>query len=645
MVEAVAPPAKAETNGTLDQDALRTALAVADPNVLRLTLYHLTRDPVLAAMTTTGTPLWAGALFTYTLDEQYHDAVRERAFDYFSSHWGESLDPKLFTTARIRETMELFGHGALPESDFRFGMEEAAFAEFPRQVSWQSKPSAEEIARHKVVVIGAGISGIAAAVHLELLGLPYTIIERQSDLGGTWNFNSYPEVRVDSTSLIYQYKFEKRYPWPEFFSSGPETKKYLRHCATKFGVADKILFDTHLNAATWDEASKRWKLEIQTKGEAARTIEAQFVISASGLFSTPKLPDIPGIEKFRGLITHTTEWRDDYDLAGKRVAQIGTGASGAQLMPYLARHAESVTVFQRTANWVLPMEGYRDFIPEPMQWLFTNLPLYWHWYSYNMHYLNAQLEGLQVFDEEWVAKGGRINERNDTLAANMVGFIKDRLKDKPDLIDKVIPNYPPLARRPTVDNGWYDALLRDNVELVTEGIDHVTEDAIVAKDGSRHPVDIIVSAAGFETTRYLWPANYVGRAGTTLDSLWAEDGPRAHMGMALPGFPNFFMFYGPNSQGRSGSFYSMAELWTRYALKAIVHVIEEGADTIEVKHEAFEAFNRRLEVQNRKVIWERFGKGFYYLTKSGRSVVNTPWPGADIHAMLYEPDYTEYDVS
>jgi 4-hydroxyacetophenone monooxygenase len=623
---------------------LKEALAYADPNALRLTLYHLTRDPALAAMKTSGTPLWAGALYTYTLDEAHHDEIRERAFDWFREHWGEPLDPALFEPERIRETMELFGHGPLSDDEFRLGYEEAAFDDFPREVRWSKRPSSEVLAANPVVIVGAGISGIAAAVHLELLGLPYTIIERQPDLGGTWNFNAYPEVRVDSSSLIYQYKFEKRYPWPEFFSSGPETKKYLKHCADKYGVTENIQFNTHVTAAEWNDERACWQLTIAEHGAEPRQIEARFLISASGLFSTPKVPDIAGIETFRGPVIHTTDWRDDFELAGKRVAQIGTGASGAQLMPYLARYAEQVTVFQRTANWVLPMEGYRDNIPEPMHWALQHLPLYWHWFSYNMHYLNAQLEVLQEYDEGWVAKGGRINQRNDALADNMTAYVRERLKEKPELIDKVLPAYPPLARRPTVDNGWYDALLRDNVELVSEPIDHLTPDSIVTKDGRSYRADIIVSAAGFETTRYLWPATYRGRNGATLDQLWGKDGPRAHLGLTLPGFPNFFMFYGPSSQGRAGSFYSMAELWARYSLKAIVKVIEDGARAIEVREEAYEAFNRRLEKQNKKLIWERFGKGFYYLSKGGRSIVNTPWRGAEIHAMLYEPDFAEYDI-
>ncbi|CAN5203483.1 NAD(P)/FAD-dependent oxidoreductase [soil metagenome] len=627
-----------------DAEQLRRALAIADPNALRLALYQLTRDPALAAMRTSGTPLWAGALFTYTLAEEHHEEVRTKMFDYLMNRGSDQLAPSIFEPEYIREVMELFGHGRLTDGEYLFGSEEAAFAEFPRGVEWSRPVAAEQIERYHVVIVGGGISGISAAVHLGQLGIPYTLIERQDDVGGTWNFNTYPEARVDSSSMVYQYKFVKRYPWSEFFASGPETKQYLNYVSDHHGVRDNALLNTSVLGAEWDETEAIWRVRIQTAGQPERVLRANFVISASGLFSTPKLPDIPGIEAFAGVVRHTTDWQDGDQLAGRRVAQIGTGASGAQLMPYLARHADSVAVFQRTANWVLPMEGYRDPIPADMQWLFDNVPLYWNWYSYGMHFLNTQLEGLQAFDADWVSKGGGVNERNDTLRDNATAFIKDRLKARPDLIDKVLPTYPPMARRPTVDNGWYEALLRDNVELVTDPIDHVTADAIVTRDGSTYPCDMIVCAAGFQTTRYFWPATYVGRDGATLDDLWLEDGPRAHLGMTLPGFPNFFTFYGPSSQGRAGSFYSMAELWTRYALKAITHVIEAKAASIEVTDEAYRASNTRLDVENKKVIWEALGKGFYYLTDQGRSVVNSPYPTAEVHAMLYAPDLSEYTI-
>lgn len=628
-----------------DVDAIKSALAVADPNVLRLVLYHLTGDPDLASLPVEVTPVWAGALSTYSLATEHHEAMRQRALEYFLAHDPDNFDEAaLMDSARIRRTMELFGHGPLTEDEFLLGYEEAGFEPFPREVRWNKQPPQSQVDQLHVAVIGAGISGISAAVHLEQLGLPYTVIERQGDIGGTWNLNNYPEARVDSSSLIYQYKFEKRYPWTEFFAAAAETKAYLKHCAEKFNIAGKVRFNTELRSAIWNEAVSQWDLTLIGDDGREQQLRANFVIAASGLFSTPKLPDIPGIGSFEGTIRHTTNWDPDYQLGGRRAALIGTGASGAQLMPYLARHAEHLDVFQRTANWVLPMEGYRDKIPAQMQWLFDHYPLFWYWHSYAMHYLNAQLEGLQEFDPEWLEKGGVINQRNDELHKNVAAFIEQRLADRPDLVKKVMPRYPPLARRPTVDNGWYDALLRDNVELVTDPIDHITRDAIVAKDGTTYPCDLIVCAVGFSTMSYMWPVEYVGRDGATFAALWRPDGPRAYMGMTAPGFPNFFMFYGPNAQARAGSFYSASECWSRYALKLMVHTIESGGSSVECRPQAFADYNDRLAEANKQVIWEAFGKGFYYLTEQGRSVTNAPWRGSTYFAMLRDPDFDAYTV-
>jgi 4-hydroxyacetophenone monooxygenase len=620
------------------------ALAQADPNVLRLALHQLTGDPLLVQMRVERVPVWGGALFTYALAPEHHATVREMALKYLLERPRATSGEEHPSPAAVRATMEIFGHGPLTDAEFRLGHEEAAFEEFPRDVQWTTRPSQATLARIHIVVVGAGICGIAAGVQLERLGIPYTIIERQSGLGGTWHANDYPEARVDTISQIYQFKFEKKYPWTELFAARNETKQYLEHCAKKFKVADNIVFNTELTAAGWDETSGKWKITLRSEGSQDRAVEANFILSASGLFSTPKLPDIPGIESFTGALFHSSAWRHDLDVTGKRVAQIGTGASGVQFAPYLAKKAQSLTIFQRTPNWVLPMAGYRERVPAELQWLFDHFPFYWNWYSYSMYFLNAQLEGLHEFDLEWQKTGGIINKRNDELRRDSEHFIRSKLSARPDLIDKVVPRYPPLARRPTVDNGWYDALLRDNVTLVTDPLERIVPTGIVTKAGELFEADVIVSAAGFHTMRYLWPAKYVGRDGLTPEDLWRKDGPRAYLGVTMPKFPNFFMFYGPASQQRAGSFYTAAEAWTRYALKAITRVVEHGKTSIECRQDAFDAYNERLDEANKSILWETHGRGFYYVSAEGRSVVNAPWRIAELYDMLFAPNLDHFSI-
>jgi 4-hydroxyacetophenone monooxygenase len=628
-----------------DEAFIRGALLQADPNALRLTLYQLTGDEALTSMAVERMDLWGGALFTYALAAQHHEEVRQKAFEFLQRHpqATEASFEKL-SVPRARKIMELFGQGPLTDDEFRCSYEEAAFAEFPRGVEWTKKPPAGLLANTHVLVIGAGISGIASAVQLHRLGIPFSVIERQDDLGGTWNLNKYPEARVDSSSFIYQYKFEKKYPWKEFFASGGETKAYLKHCATKFGVFDRIVFKTEVLKAVWNEATSKWDVTLRHGDAVESTLSVNFMVNATGLFATPKLPDIEGIDTFKGRAFHTTGWDHQFDLAGKRVALIGNGSTGAQLMPHLAREAASLTIFQRTPNWVVPLDGYKAAVSAEMQWLFDRFPFYWNWFSYGLYFLNTQLEGLQSLDLEWQKNGGTVNKRNDGMRATVEQLIKDKFAGRPDLISKVLPSFPPLARRLVVDNGWLDALKQDNVELVTEGIDRITERGIKTKTGREFEFDLIVYAAGFAVTKYFWPIDYVGRNGATLDKLWAADGPRAHIGMTIPGFPNLFICYGPNAQGRSGSFYSMAEVWSRYAMQAIVRVIEGGGKSIECRREAYVEYNKKLDAQAKTLLWETFGRGHYYLTAQGRSVVNSPWTVVDYQSLLAQPDLKDFDV-
>jgi 4-hydroxyacetophenone monooxygenase len=366
------------------------------------------------------------------------------------------------------------------------------------------------------------------------------------------------------------------------------------------------------------------------------------VISASGLFSTAKTPNIDGAGTFKGRTFHTTAWDEDYDLNGKRIAVIGNGSTGVQLLAGIAEKAAFVSVFQRTPNWIAPLEGYGEHIPETARWMINNFPLYANWLGYANWFITLQLEGVQDYDSKWQESGGKISERNDRLRTTLESYISSKLVGRTELINKLIPKWAPLGRRLAVDNGWYDALKRENVELVTDRIVRMTPSGILTSDGREHNLDLIVFATGFAVARYFFPVQYVGRNGATLDKLWETDGPRAYLGLVLPGFPNLFTFYGPNGQPRAVSFYSWAEIWARYALKAITSVIEAGKTSIECRQDVFERYNTRMDAGSRTSIWEREGKGGYYVTEKGRSLVNMPWRSVDYHAMVVAPRMQDF---
>ena len=339
---------------------------------------------------------------------------------------------------------------------------------------------------------------------------------------------------------------------------------------------------------------------------------------------------------------HTTQWDHKFDYQDKNVALIGNGSTGCQLMPGVAQVARKLTVFQRTAQWVMPAENYTAPIPAGTRWLFDNMPYYWNWYCYSAFASACKLEELQTYDREWQAHGGIISERNDTLRDRLTNYIAAKVGHDPALHQKVMPSFAPLGRRSVVDNGWYDALLRDNVELVTEPIVRITPTGILCRDGQQRDFDLIILAAGFQTSKYLWPVQYVGRQGKTLEEAWSKDGPRSYLGMAMPEFPNLFISYGPNGQPRSGGFYSWAEIWARYVLNIVVKMIENGSRSVEVKAEVFEKYNKNLDEEMKKLIWEKdSGKG-YYINEYGRVGVNLPFKTSKYFEMVADVNVNDY---
>lgn len=626
------------------RDYIQQAIAQADPILLRMALLTATGDPALAEMRTDKVPLPGGWSFeTYALAPDHHEEVRARALSLLEemSEGREILPPP--PRSDVRKLMEKFGHGPISDAAFSYGYEELALEDFSRGVAWTKKPPAEVLANTNVVVIGAGAGGIAAGVQLGNLGIPFTIYERQESIGGTWLLNQYPDARVDTGSHLYQYKFEKNYPFKEFFAQADEIQEYLNHVADKYDIRRHMKFNSEVVGAKWVEEESAWHLRIIRNGTEEQ-VKANFIISASGLFATPRNPDIEGIESFAGEILRTAGWDRSADLTGKRVALIGNGSSGVQLMSMVAEQASKLDVYVRTPQWIAPMANYRDSVPETMQWMLDNFPYYFNWFSYATFYMAEQLQLLQDYDEEWRAKGGHINERNDTLKRTLEQYIRDKLANHPELIERVMPDHPPMARRLIMDNRWYDSLNLPNVELVTEKIERICPEGILTADGTLHEVDVIISAMGFAMERYFVPINYEGRDGITLNDFWAPDGARSYLGLVMPGFPNLFALYGPNGQPRAGSYHSWAEMWTRYAVTAITHVLETGQHSIAVRKDVFDEYNARLDEGGKASIWEREGKGSYLLNQQGRSYVNMPWSTMEYYEMIHHPDWDDFDI-
>lgn len=626
-----------------DRDYIKLAVGTADVNALRLALYQQTADPELAAMKVSS-ELRQGNPFKYTnVEKEHHDRIREKAVEYLSGDIGEPVIP---SREEANDLMDLFCGRTLSEAEKGYAFGDLAFDETERFPTWKNKPPQEELDKINVTIIGAGFSGLLAGIQMDRLGINYRIIERQSGLGGTWWLNDYLEARVDVTSFLYQYKFELGYPWKNFFATQGELQEYIDYIVDKYNLRDKISLDTKIQSANWSEDDQKWHFELEGSDGKTETISSNFCISASGQFSTPQMPQIDGIEDFKGAMFHSTEWDHDYDIEGKRVAIIGTGSTGSQMTRGIAEKASALAVYQRTPNWIMKMPGYRDKVPEHLHWLMDNMPGYRNWFVFSEHISQLRMDGINEVDKEWVANGGLFNERNDQLREILKRYIYKSVGEDQKLYEKLVPDYAPLARRPVVDNDWYKTLTLDHVDLVAGPINHFTETGIVAADGTEKDFDLVVLCAGFQVERFLWPVDYIGRDGANLDDLWKVDGPRAYQTSMLPGFPNFAMIYGPNSGLVAGSYHSWIELFTKYFCEVITHTIETGASSFELKREAYDAFNDELDQRSSTWVYQiENGGGGYYMNKYGRSSVRLPWKVPEFYEKIKEPRFEDYKIA
>lgn len=633
---------KEKTSNSVSEDFIREAVRGANVSCLRAALYHETKDPDLLSMEIVERSIRGGALKVYRVPREHHEVIREKAVQYLLSGASPLSSPTREEAGRL---IEMFTGQKPNKVELDYGYEELSFDETPRDAIWHNKPDQSVIDDFTVTIVGSGFSGIAAAIQLERLGIKYRIIERHADLGGTWLINNYPEARVDVSTFLYQYKFEKNYPWKSYYAPRDELREYANFIVDKYSLRDKMSFNRKLNSAKWDENDNKWTITVELPDGSTETIVSNAIISACGLFNTPKRPDIPGIEKFKGEMFHTTEWNHSFDYAGKKVCQIGTGSTGLQLARGVAQKAGHLTIFQRTASWVTPVKGYHAELTEHKRWMLDNMPGYNNWFVFLNYHAELQMQEFQEIDPEWVAKGGRVNEKNANFRKSLIDGIKQNLAGREDLIEKLIPKPVPMARRMVIDNDWYATVMRENVSLVSDGIQEITKDGVIDGKGELHKCDLIVLSTGFDVSRYLIPAHYEGIDGIRLEDLWDKDGARAFKGLALPGFPNFFMMYGPNGQARIGSFHSWAENFSRYMCALFVHMLETGSKSVAVKRAAYDKYNADMDEAMKSLLWETETGNSYYLNNHGRSGVNMPWDVHDYFAMIQHIDPENYDIS
>ncbi|CAN5593983.1 NAD(P)/FAD-dependent oxidoreductase [soil metagenome] len=497
-----------------------------------------------------------------------------------------------------------------------------------------------------VLVIGAGVSGIALGAQLGRLGVPYTVVDKNADVGGTWYENRYPGCGVDTPNHAYSFSFGTRNRWTRYFSPREQIQDYLERCADEFGVRPNVRFETELVATCWDTAQRRWCSTLRRSDGTEYVHHSAVLVSALGLLNVPRVPGLDGTDTFEGPLFHSARWPDQLELEGRRVAVVGTGATSMQIVPSIAGRVASVTVFQRSAQWARPIDGYRNDIGPGQQWLLDHVPYYLEWFRFVMlwRYGDGLLPLLRK-DPEWPHPERAVNRVNDRHRQEMADFLVESLGDRTDLVDQCMPTYPPYGKRILIDNGWFATLTEPNIHLVTDHIERITPSGIVTTDGAEHPADVIVMATGFHTTRPLARIDVRGRDGRPLADVWGDDDATAHLGITVPGFPNLFLMGGPNTGlGHGGSAIFQSECQARYISAFVSRMAHERFASVEVRQDVHDRYVQRVDHEHEQLIWTHPGMTNWYRNRHGRIVALMPWRLVDYWEMTHDPDLDEYLV-
>lgn len=533
----------------------------------------------------------------------------------------------------------------VPAEYLPLAIEEANFdGADTRRLRWSEGTRPAEADGLRVAVIGGGLAGICLGVRLEQAGIDFTIFDKNRTIGGTWIENDYPDLRVDVPNHFYSYSFEQSPSWSDHYARRAEIAAYVEHCADKYGVARHVVTETEVASARYDEHRRLWSLQMTGPDGVARTREFDVVVSAVGMLNRPSTPDLAGLDDFAGRWFHSSNWDHDLDLTGLRVGVVGTGASAMQFGPSIAPTVAELVVFQRAKHWVLPNPKYHREVPEGEQWLQRHVPNYLGWYRFSMFWENAdRIYPAFRVDPEWSDQSLSISEANEKLRRAMTRYLRSELETRPDLVERVLPDYPALGKRMLQDNGWFQMLLNEHVELVNDPIERITEGGVITTDGSLRELDVLVLATGFHANRFLWPIEFVGRGGTVLHDVWGDD-PRAHLGITVPSFPNLFCLYGPNTNPVVGSVIFMLECQVNYVCESLRAMIEGGWAAMECRQQVHDDYNERLDAENDKLVWRHPKVRSYYNNASGRVTTNAPWRLIDYWRMTKTPDLDDFHL-
>jgi len=644
-------PHAGEPFDTTDEEIAAALLDVSIPTLM-LSLVHMTGDLNLIRGRLKPAGLFLNEVQGYMSEADKAEA-RAIALDVIRAYRDAGCpEPRPITADELHEMMRWLVCQDVPQEYVPMLLEEMELSgEDDRWVDVAG--TAEQKAAFPVVVIGCGQSGLLAGIRLKAAGIPFTIVEKNPGVGGTWWENSYPGSRVDVGNHFYCYSFEPSDEWTEYFAQQPELQAYFERVMTKHDVGAHVRWSTEVIGAEWNDADSTWLVETEGPDGVRSTLVARAVISAVGQLNRINLPEFPGADTFAGPAFHSARWDHDVELAGKRVAMIGAGATGFQIAPTIAPEVAHLTVFQRTPQWMFPNPNYHETVGPGVRWALRHLPFYGRWYRFLIFWpgCDTGLAAARV-DPDYSAADGSGQQRaisatNEFTRQMFTDWIVGQCDGDEDLIARVVPDYPATGKRTLQDNGsWLRCLRRDNVELVQAGIDHIEPDAVVTADGERHPADVLVYATGFQHTAVLAPMRIIGRDGVDLREMWGER-PAAYLGITVPWFPNFFMMYGPGTHlAHGGSLIFHSECQMRYIAHCLSELIARDRNTMEPLPERYADWHARTQAEMKGLVWAQPTiEHTYFKNAYGEIHTASPWRLVDYWSWTRELDLSDFQVA
>ena len=479
--------------------------------------------------------------------------------------------------------------------------------------------------QYEVLVVGAGASGIGAAIRLREIGVTgFAVLEKADDLGGTWRDNSYPGCACDVPSALYSYSFAPNPEWTRAFAKQPEIHTYLRDTAARYGVTQHIQFGVEVTSAQWDESEQCW--EVTT---TAGSYRAKILIAGTGPWHEPLTPELPGLADFPGEVFHSSRWNHDYDLAGKRVAVVGTGASAVQFVPEIQPTVGRLHLFQRTAQWVLPKPDH--YVPRIERWLLRNFP------AAQRALRAAEYAGMEAlgvgFRNPWILR-----------LVQIIGLahLRRTVRD-PELRRALTPNYTLGCKRLLMSNTYYRSLTKSNVDVHPHAVAEVRGNQVIGADGLSAEVDAIIFGTGFHILDMPVARHVFDSDGRSLDDHW-KGSPQAYLGTNVTGFPNLFLLLGPGLGTGHSSAFTILEAQLAYTIDAIEHIRRNDWSSVDVRTDVQAVFNAELQEALASTVYNSGGCASYYLDVNGRNSFSWPWSTGAMRQRIRRFDPNAYRI-